>query len=494
MTTWTSEPRRLAAAAAALAVLVLLAVLLLRGGGSTGAGGPPAALATRLVPADALVYLHLSTDTGRSGTADAARLAKAFPGFERERRSIIRRLSAPGCPLPASALRDGHEAALALVDTGGGTAGSLVYVDTGSDAKAPDRTCGGVQTTKLGRFLVIGQAQTLPIAKRLAAGKGRALADVAGYRRTLAELPKDRVADAWASKAGVERLLAPQGGLLGAAGTLLDQPGLVATALAVTAAGAHGAKVELRTLRSASSAAAGAFTSFTPTIQDAVPASAFGMLAVQGLPGAATRLLGIAGAGAAGLAPLLARAGADLAPLAGVFAGQVAVTVTAATPAPVLSLITRPADPAAAAKTLAAARPKIARLLAPTGGPVPEWKVVGDGFRLRPGAGIEIDYAVVRGLVVVSTRSSGIAAVRDRTRRLTDTVAWRGAVGEVSGPVTSLGFLDFNQLLRLGEQTGLNDSRAYVAVQRDLQRLRSVGVRSSSAGDESTLELFLSLP
>lgn len=474
-------------------VVVVLAVVLLGGGGSSGSGGPPAALATRLVPADALVYLHLSTDTGRSGTADAARLAKAFPSFERERRSIIRRLSAPGCPLPASALRDGHEAALALVDTGGGTAGSLLYVDTGSDPKAPDRTCGGVQTTKLGRFLVIGQAQTLPIAKRLAAGKGRSLADAEGYRRTLAELPEDRVADAWASKDGVERLLAPQGGLLGAAGTLLDQPGLVATALAVTAAGAHGAKVELRTLRTAASIA-NAFTPFTPKIQDEVPASAFGMLAVQGLPGAATRLLGIAGAGTAGLGPLLARAGADLAPLAGVFSGQVAVTVTAATPAPVLSLITRPADPAAAAKTLAAARPKVARLLAPTGGPVPEWKVVGDGFRLRPAAGIEIDYAVVRGLVVVSTRSSGIAAVRDRTRRLTDTAAWRGAVGEASKPVTSLGFLDFNQLLRLGEQTGLNDSRAYVAVQRDLQRLRSVGVRSSSAGDESTLELFLSLP
>ena len=39
-------------------------------------------------------------------------------------------------------------------------------------------------------------------------------------------LPADRVADAWASADGVRRLLAPQGGVLGAAGVLLDQPGL----------------------------------------------------------------------------------------------------------------------------------------------------------------------------------------------------------------------------------------------------------------------------
>ena len=39
----------------------------------------------------------------------------------------------------------------------------------------------------------------------------------------LAKLPADRVADGWLSADGVRRLLAPQGGLLGAVGTLVDQ-------------------------------------------------------------------------------------------------------------------------------------------------------------------------------------------------------------------------------------------------------------------------------
>lgn len=487
-----AESRRRAVAAGVLAAVVLGAVLLLTGG-SSGSGAPPADRATRLVPADALVYLHLSTDTGRAGTAAAQQLAERFPSYADLRRTLVTRLSAPGCPLPKGALGRSREAAIALVDTGGGNAGSLVYVDTGSEAKLPERTCGSIQTGKFGRFLVIGQPQSIVIARQLAAGHGKTLADDPAYRRTLAELPARRVADVWVSKAGVQRLLEPQGGLLGAAGTLLDQPGLTATAGAVTAE-KGGARIVLRSLHGAGAGTGGAFGTFTPTIQREVPDSAFAFLAVKGLSSAATRLLGLGGGRTAALAPLLARAGRDLLPLAQLFSGEVGVSITADTPAPVLTLMTRAKDPTAAAATLAAARPKIARLLAPTGGPVPEWKRIGDGFRLRPAAGVEVNYAVLKDLIVVSTRSSGIAAVRERKGALPDTRQWQAAVGKAEKPVSSLVFLDFNQLLRLGEQTGLNDSGAYLAAKDDLQRLKSIGARSSSEGDESTVELFLSFP
>jgi hypothetical protein len=60
--------------------------------------------------------------------------------------------------------------------------------------------------------------------------------------------------------------------------------------------------------------------------------------------------------------------------------------------------------------------------------------------------------------------------------------------------VGSVGFLDFSQLLDLGEQTGLNDSRAYLAARDDLRKIRAVGVSSSGAEGETTSEIILSIP
>lgn len=483
--------RRLAVAVGVAVAVLVLVVVVLTQSGPGGASGPPAALATRLVPADALVYVHLSTDTGRGATADAERLAERFPGYADLKRTLVRRLSAPGCRDAANTVKRGREVAVALVDTGTGSAGSLVYVDTGNETKVPERTCGTIQTGKFGRFLVIGQPQSIVIARQLAAGKGKTLAADPAYRRELARLPEDRVVDAWASRDGVKRLLEPQGGLLGAAGTLLDQPGLTATAAAVSPAD-DGARVVVRSLNSGPGAGAGA--PFTPTLPDELPDDALAYLGLRGVTGVAGRLLGLVGGQTASLAPLLARAGRDLAPLLGLFSGEVAVTITPDTPTPILTLVARAKDPAAAAATLAAARPKIARLVARSAGAVPEWKAIGDGYRLRPAPGVELDYAVVKDLVVVSTRQAGIKAIRERKGALTETSAWARSVGKAEKPITSLVFLDFNQLLRLGEQTGLNDSREYLAAKDDLQNLRSVGARSSSDGDESTLELLLSFP
>lgn len=468
------------------AVAAVAAAVVLAGCGGGGGDEPPADDAARLVPASALVYVHLSTDTGRSGTKAARDRARTFPGYARLRASLIRRLSAPNCPLPAKALDGGREAALALVDTGGGQAGSLVLLDTGNAEKEDERTCGTLQTLKVGRFLVIGQPQSVALARRLADGKGGArLADAKDYRRTLSQLPAGRVADAWVSQAGVRRLLEPQGGLLGVAGTLLDQPGLTATAAALTAADG-GARVQLRTLRRGTTGGA----PFTPTLQKNVPAGTMGVLLLKGLAGAVPPLLGLTAAGGSSLSPLLARAGRDLAPLARLFSGEVAVTVGRADPAPVLTVITRKVP--AARTTLAAARPKIARLLATDPAKPPRWTLSEGVWSLQALPGLELHYAVQDDLVVVSTRRSGLDAVRVHRGDVTGDEAWRRAVGKVQKPIRSLVFLDFNQLLRLGEQTGLDDNRAYREAKDDLRKLRSVGARSSSEGDESTVELFLS--
>ena len=56
---------RLVAAAVVAAIVVLVVAVLAFAGGGGGQASPPASAAARLVPADALVYVHLSTDADR---------------------------------------------------------------------------------------------------------------------------------------------------------------------------------------------------------------------------------------------------------------------------------------------------------------------------------------------------------------------------------------------------------------------------------------------
>ncbi len=487
--------------AAALVVLVVLLVLLLRGG--AGTSGPPADAAARLVPADALVYVHLSTDGDRKGTKDALRMARAFPGYGAAQKRLVGLLSAPQCGVRLDAVQ-GKEIALALVDAGGGSAGSLVLVDTGKDqSKTALRTCGTVQVVGIGTFLVIGQPQSLSLAQGLAQGRGRSLATDALYRQESTGLEAGRVLDGWVTAAGVRRLLAPQGGLLGAAGTLLDQPGLRGSAFAVTAV-KGGARLTVRSLLDGRSSGR-TFKAFTPSLGREVPGDAVAYLGLSGLSAATTRLLSASGVGSVGaFGPLLARARTELSKQSGgrldgdllsLFRQEVAVTITPAVPAPTLSLIARAKDPAATAGTLRRLQAPLARVLGTPGQPVPTWKAVGGAFQLNPAPGIELDYAVVGDKLVLSTKLAGIDAARKLQGRLTDSAAYKAALGEKPGkPVTSLVFLDFSQLLRLGEQTGLNDSQTYLAAKDDLQRVRAIGARSSSDGTQSTAELLITIP
>lgn len=471
----------------ALAVLVLGGVLLL--GPSSDTKRPIASGAARLVPADALVFVHLSTDTERDATALALRTARRFPGFDAAQRSILGRLSAPGCPVAIATLRKGAEAALALIDSGSGAAGSLILVDTGNDKRVRASQCGDLTTEKIGRFYVIGQPQTVQMARQLNRGKGASLAADPGYRRELAKLPAQRVADAWVSRDGVRRLLAPQSGLLGVAGALLDSPGLkdVAVALSPTA---DGARLSVRTLRTTQKKS----DTFKPTLMSAAPGGSFAYLGAKGLSSSIGTLLSLVGPTTTALAPVLDAAAKDLKPLLDLFRGEVALSLIRRSPAPILTIVVKPPDIRKAGQILKDSEPAVARLLQGPGAGVKWTALAGGGSSFRPRKGVEIDYAVVRDLVVVSTSPQGIASVRNNAAPITKTGDWRKVIGTAPDRATSLLFLDFSQLLRLGEQTGLNSNKAYLAVKADLRKIKAVGAHTSSAGDESTAELDLLIP
>jgi hypothetical protein len=129
---------------------------------------------------------------------------------------------------------------------------------------------------------------------------------------------------------------------------------------------------------------------------------------------------------------------------------------------------------------------------------VPTFKEVDvDGaqaFQLRLGPAIELDYAVFDAKLVLSTSLDGVRAVKRHDGSLADNRSFQTTLGDRPRSVTSLVFLDFRQLLRLGERTGLNDSRSYVAIKPDLEKIAAVGAAATGGETESTTELLIQIP
>jgi hypothetical protein len=182
--------------------------------------------------------------------------------------------------------------------------------------------------------------------------------------------------------------------------------------------------------------------------------------------------------------------------------GEVALWLTPAVPAPVLSLAAATPDESATRDALAKLQIPLARLLAPPSAQtanVPAWQErdLGGGvqaFQLQLGPAAELDYAVFDGKLVVSTSLSGVRAFKQSKKSLPDNGSFGATLGDRPDQVTSLVFLDFSALLALGERTGLADSRTYLAVRDDLRKVKAVGAAATGSGDESTTKVFIQIP
>jgi hypothetical protein len=527
------RPRRLVALLAVVAVvaLVVVLVLVLSGGGDS----PPSTKAARLVPPNALVFLNLSTDGNRDGTKRALALAQRLPGFGSAEQALARRLGTRQGPV--NFRRDirpwlGDEAALAVLPTGGPVSQSELVLAVSDRDKAESfikRTAGGagtvtykgVQIRRYGAVatafvsdeLVIAPEATIRTAVDQSQGRGQSLAATGPFKNAYKTLPAGRALDVYASRDGVRRLLAPQGGVLGLAGTLLDQPALAAVGAGLTA-GDQQVRLTVHSVldHALAKATPTVFKPFSPSLVSAVPGGALAYLGVAGLDRAAGRLLGLAGAtgvNGAGVTSLAQRARTTLARRAGVnldrdvlpvLRGETALVVLPGLPTPTLALVAKTPDEQRTRLALAKLQVPLANLFtvpATGAGEAPTFQdrqVAGtDAFQLRLSPTVELDYAVFDGKLVVATSLAGIQRIKQHKQSLTDDAAFQSVLSSRPSTVTSLVFLDFGQLLSLGERTGLGQDPAYLAVRDDLQRVRAVGTTSSAGKDQSTAEISIAL-
>jgi hypothetical protein len=505
----------------ALALVAVVLVLRACGGGSDA---PPAAEAIELMPDSTLVFASLSTDGDRAAVERAGELARRFAAYEPNRDALLKRLS--GGEKDVDADRDvapwlGDEAAFALVDNGQSTAGSIVAIQVTDEDKAREflarnprkpvkRVYKGIGTERYGQvttafvrgFLVIGQDPTVQAAIDRDKAGAEALATDATYKRALEGLPDGRVVTAYASADGLRRLLAPQGSVLGALSTTLDQPGLQGVALAVAPEGDDKVRVHVH---SALEPGRKPPKPFEPKLVDDVPADALGYLGARSVGGALQSLILSAAGGGAGSVLERLREGLDEETGGGLerdllklFEGEVAVVVQRQTPAPILTILAPTEDENRTRGTLDRLREPLAKLLRPQGEAAPTWKAQdvegADAWTLTLPNGAAVTYAVAGGRLILSSSPEGVRRIVRSEDSLADAKPFEAVLSDRPETVGTLGFLDFSQLLELGEQTGLNDSPAYLAIRDDLRKVRAIGVSSTGGEGESTAEILVSIP
>lgn len=522
-----SRRQLLGAAAGAVVVALVAVVLALAAGGSSASG------AAGLVPADALGFVDVSLNRDSATVERSLTLAERFPGFGRLSSSVRGRIGAilsggRGIDLAGDVLPwAGREAALALLNTPSATAGSLIVLDVRNvrRARAFIRAEGAVrhgsyrgtalyaypsggELAFVSHFLIVGQDASVRAALDVGSGGSRSLADSPVYRRAMAAEPAGRVVSAYASLAGVRRLLSPRGGVVGALGDLLYQPALQGVAMGLVPK-AGGARVLIHsaldpTLQRINSAQ----ELFTPTLQNELPSGSVLMLDVHGLNRLAPAVLsagataGIAG----GIGPLLARLGGALGAegvnvgqITALFSGETAVGIVPNGQSQTLVVVARVPNVASARTLLAQLEIPLAQLFStPNATKVPVFNdLTAGGVTIRQLAlanGLELDYAVFRGMVVISTSSAGVAAVAQHSRSLATDLRYRSVLAAHPSGVTSLVYMSLPDVVALGRSTNLIGGAGFRRLAPDLAAAGDAGLTSSRSSGESSVRLTLRLP
>jgi hypothetical protein len=473
--------RRRARAVAALGVLAASSFGL---GVYAAPKSPPPDRAAKLVPANALLYVHASTKPGREQDQRLLALAERFASFRALRDRAIKAL---GGLDPNRDIRPwlGDEAAVALLPSDGPQPNPLLVAAVRDRPQAEalaervrDRGAGAAFTDG---FLLIGSQS----AVRAALARRPHLADAPSYKAAAKDRPDGRTLDAYASAAGLHELLRPP------LRTLLDDRRGLKAIGATLESKDHGARFTAR--------AVGADLKggeFEPSLTERVPADVAAYIGLGG--GSELHAL----ARRAGLGPLLdalrapaeREAGVDLdRDLLGPLRGELALTTASSDGRPVATLLARTRDRRRTRETMARLQVPVALRLGPPEAPEPfQGRRIGgmDAFVLPATPVLQPSYGLDKDTLIASTQPAGLARPR---QTLAENPHFGGVLPSNSPRIEALVFFDLRQLLALGVLTGAV-SPGLSADLADLHQVRTVGAVVRREKTDTTAELFLEIP
>jgi Protein of unknown function (DUF3352) len=528
----------LAALAGLIAAFFLLAVPALPCQFPGGSACPATDDAVKLVPGDALVYVHADLDRSTSQYQLASSLAARIPTLSAQ---IISPFAATipgtgGMPGFVSDVRPwlGDEAALALLPARGPPQ-QIELLAVGDDrgagryrrrleGRAPrtrpyrgidiELGRGGVASAIVNGFLVVGtRAGVRQVIDAGTGAKGATpLASAPAASRVRDELPANRVADAYLSPAGVAAVAGRATGILSSLAPFVA-PGATKGTAAALVANADTIDLEIRSVLDPQRVRSrpGFFAAFAPfeeKLASRLPAATLAYVGF-GEPGRVlTALLSQAGTEEPGLARSLTRVLRKARRAAHVRVRRDALpalgdeAALALEPAPRRS--GRPARRtpyvlyAGDGVNARRARTALARLQRPLlrsvgsgrgGGHRPgiaAGNVAGtttESLRISPA--LDLTYAVADGLLIAATKPAGVAAMlRPSGETLGATDTFGQATSGLGGNRSLLAYLNLRGLVAVGEQAGLSANPGYRALAPEVHRLEALGVSVASAPDD----------
>ena len=360
--------------------------------------------------------------------------------------------------------------------------------------------------------LVIGQDDSVRAAIDVSAHATPSLAGSAVYRRAVAGQSGGSALEAYASAAGIRRVLADQSGIVGAVGTLLSQPALQGVAISLTPT-QKGASVRIHSALDPSltkvGSGASATAAFTPSLPALMPATSSLLLDVANLAKVAPQVLnaGSAAGLAGGIGPLLSRLGSALhaegvnvSDLVSILQREAALAIVGSGQSPTLVIVARTPDQARTQRELAALEAPLAQLFSTPGRKQSSVPVFNDrqvagvtAHQLQLATGFQLDYAVFHGLVVISTGLAGIEDMARQSQPLARDPAFGAVLGSTPHPVTSLVFANLAALIGATQQTGVTSSSLTARLMPDLRQITGIGLTSTRGASDSTTQVTIAV-
>lgn len=493
--------------------------------------------AVALVPADALLYAHLTLDE------DSTQFERADDAFERL--SGLRTILAAELPgavaTPSGAELDveedvlpwaERELAFALLPGGGGASNPVVIAGVGDRERADEFLAkiapagaeprsesqgeaplsvyaDGFAAAYVDQGLIFGEEPAVRAALDAGAGAISSLED-GEANASREQLPDARFAEVYLSREGVQRLLTGRAGAASQLETFVDY-GATSGFAAAAVGEEDGVEVELVSeldpaLAEKSPSLFSSLPAFEPSLADEAGARAIGFVGVGELGPTLGDLLGGGGKGAGGLAASLRSIASRLEKQVGVnplqdllpeLGGQAALVAEPTDGIPFASLVVEDVNEGEASEALAALQKPLLASLARGGGRVPQVQesdqggVTARSLQLSPT--VNLSYAVFEGKLVISTDPAGIAQVRADDDTLAGSEIYDRATDRLPDRVSALVFLNLDELFGQVTRTDLVEDPFFANVSVLFENASSLGLAVNGESDRIRSQLFLAL-
>ncbi len=366
----------------------------------------------------------------------------------------------------------------------------------------------GFATAQVQGFLALGPKAAVRAA--IAAGDGRLddLSESEHADSVRGSLPEQRVADAYLSAAGIQRLLAGRGALSNQLDTFADFGASRGIALALVADD-DGFELRLDSELSPGRAKASpsfftAFPTFHPSLAGEFPADTLIYLGIANPAQTIQALLGQARGAAPGVLGAydrfrrrLRRSGIDLEKkVLSLLGGEAAIGAAEARGAPYLTAVFDDVDEDRAREEMAALQAPLIAAFGPNRtGQAPSFgskKLDGTVMRsVRLSPAIDLAYAIFDGRLVVSTNPAGVRQAVEGGDDLGGSDAYEASTSGASGGASALVFLNLEGLVKRAEALGLQ--QIVRGFGEDVAKLKAIGLTVKGDDDKLETRFFLNI-